>query len=179
MSFLNFHLPFFATLAVAAFIPLIIGMIWYNPKVFGNAWLTSIGKTREEMMGGNMALTFGLAFLCSFFIAFSLNFVVIHQFGFFSMLGNQGEALKDPNSPLHATVADLMNKYGYNFRTFKHGAFHGVLTGLFLLTPVIGVNAIFERRSFKYVAIHGGFWIVCAALMGAFICHFQTAPLHA
>jgi hypothetical protein len=42
------------------------------------------------------------------------------------------------------------------FRTFKHGALHGFLSGLFLALPIIGTNALFER-SFKYTLVTGGF----------------------
>ena len=34
---------------VAALAAVAIGFVWYNPKVFGNAWMKSIGKTKEEM----------------------------------------------------------------------------------------------------------------------------------
>ena len=30
---------------VGAFVPMVMGFIWYNPKVFGNAWMKSLGIT--------------------------------------------------------------------------------------------------------------------------------------
>ena len=48
--------------------------------------------------------------------------------------------------------------------------FHGFLVGLFLALPVIGTNSLYEKRSFKYVLVTGGFWIVCFMIMGGIIC---------
>ena len=63
-----------------------------------------------------------------------------------------------------------MEKYGSNFRTFKHGVLHGVIGAITIALPVIGINALFERRSFKYVLISGGYWIVTFMIMGGIIC---------
>jgi hypothetical protein len=107
----------------------------------------------------------------SLLIAMGLMPLVIHQFGIYSVL--QGEpSIQDPASPLSQYVQEFMDKYGRNFRTFKHGAFHGVLTAIFLALPVIGILALFERKSFKYVAIHTGYWILTLGLMGGVICAF-------
>jgi hypothetical protein len=178
MSFLNFTLPFPATLAIAAIIPMIMGMIWYNPKLFGKAWMESIGATQESLQKGfNPALTFSLAYVLSFFLAFALNFIVIHQWHLGSMVMGQA-ALADPNSQLSLTMADMYHRYGHAYRTFKHGAFHGTLVGITFALPIVATNALFERRGFKYIAINAGFWIVNCMLMGAFICHFQTMDYH-
>ena len=66
----------------------------------------------------------------------------------------------------------LLEKYGTTFRTFKHGAFHGTLAALFISLPIIGTNALFERKSFKYVAINVGYWMLTMALMGGVVCAF-------
>jgi hypothetical protein len=96
---------------------------------------------------------------------------VIHQFGVFQML-NDVKELEDINSPLSLTVADLMMKYGDHFRTFKHGALHGSLTALLFILPTISLNAYYERRSWKYVAVNTGFMVVCMAIMGGIICQW-------
>jgi hypothetical protein len=66
----------------------------------------------------------------------------------------------------------FLDKYGNNFRTFKHGAFHGILSALFFATPVLGINALFERKSFKYIFVHAGYWMLTLALMGGVICAY-------
>lgn len=153
----------------AALVPLILGFIWYNPKVFGSAWMKAAGVTMDDGKKVNMPLVFGLTYLFSFFIAFTMGFLVIHQWHFYSILMNE-PGMNDPNSELGKFIAGFMEKYGHNFRTFKHGALHGTMSGIFLAMPVIAINALFERKGFKYVAINSGFWILCFLLMGGIIC---------
>lgn len=158
-------------LALAALVPLITGFIWYNPKVLGNAWMEAAGVTEDKLKGGNMALIFGLCYLFSFMLASALNGMVIHQNHLFSILINE-PGLKEAGSEVNNLVTSFMAKYGSNFRTFKHGAFHGTLAGLFVALPLVGINALFERRGFKYIAIHTGYWTITIALMGGIICQF-------
>lgn len=166
------HVNFLAVL-VAALVPMIMGFIWYNPKVLGAAWMKAADMTEEKMKGANMALIFGLTFLFSFFAAMAVNFMTIHQFGMQSAMMTDPKALADPSTPLGADLVNFMAKYGNNFRTFKHGVFHGILSGLMFVLPVIGINAMFERKGFKYIAINVGFWVVCLAIMGGIICGWQ------
>ncbi|MDZ4330671.1 MAG: DUF1761 domain-containing protein [Flavobacterium sp.] len=153
----------FLALFVAALSTLVVGFVWYNPKVFGTIWMKESGMTEEKMKGGNMLLTFGLSLLYAFFISFIIQMLTIHQFGALGMVGGDPSIAKPS---YEAFMAD----YGLAFRTFKHGALHGFMTGLFLVLPVIGTNALYERRSFKYTLVTGGFWIVCFMIMGGIIC---------
>lgn len=161
----------FLIIAIAAIIPLFTGFIWYNPKVFGNAWMKECRFTIDTMNKPN-PIVFLYSYILSFLIAFILTPIVIHQFGFFSIL------MSDPNlttegSDLNLYAADFMAKYGNNYRTFKHGALHGAMVGLLIIIPVFGSNAIFEKRSFRYVMINGGYWVVSLALMGGILCLFN------
>lgn len=158
--------------AVAALVPLIIGFIWYNPKVFGSAWIKATGLTEEQLKGGNMPVIFVTTYVMSFLIAFALQFIVVHQSGFYSILVGQ-PGLNDPTSELGKYVADFMSKYGNNYRTFKHGAFHGGITAVFLAMPFLGINSLFERKGFKYIVIHTGYWLVCLMIMGGIVCQFS------
>ena len=156
----------FLALLAAACSTLVVGFIWYNPKVFGNAWMKESGMTEEKMKGSNMALIFGLSVLYAFFISFILQMLTIHQFGALGMVGGDPSIAKP-------SYAEFMADYGSAFRTFKHGALHGFMTGLFLVLPVIGVGALYERRSFKYVLIAGGYWVVSMMIMGGIICAWK------
>ncbi|KJD34070.1 hypothetical protein PK35_04895 [Tamlana nanhaiensis] len=158
MDFIN---PF--AIVVAAVSALVIGFIWYNPKVFGTAWMKAADMTDEKIKGGNMAKIFGLALLFAFLLASALPGIVVHQMGVFSLVGG------DPANALPSYEA-IMSDYGSAFRTFKHGAFHGVLSGIFIALPIIGTNALFERKSAKYIFINAGYWIVTLGVMGAIIC---------
>ncbi len=161
----------FLITALAALIPMVLGFIWYNPKVFGTAWMNACGFTAEDLKGGNMALIFILSYVFSFFLAFILNTFVIHQFGFFSSIMNE-PGLTEAGTEVYQYAQDFMAKYGTNFRTFGHGALHGTMVGLMVVLPVLGTNALFERKGFKYIAVNVGYWIVCLALMGGVLCQF-------
>jgi hypothetical protein len=162
--------PNFLIVLLAALIPMVLGFIWYNPKVFGTAWMNAAGITEDKMKGANMAVIFGVSFLLAYMLAFNMQFVTIHQWGFRSML--DPKTLGDPTMGNGKVFADLMEKYGHNFRTFRHGALHGALAGVFMGIPILGTNALFERKGFKYIAINCGYWIVCLALMGGVVCQF-------
>jgi hypothetical protein len=64
----------------------------------------------------------------------------------------------------------MMAVHGEDFRTFRHGVFHGILAGIFIALPIIGTNALFERKSTKYILINAGYWIVTLGVMGGIIC---------
>ncbi len=155
----------------AALIPLVVGFIWYNPKVLGNAWMRSTGLTEDKLKGGNMPLIFGLCYVFAFMLALFMPVLVIHQTHVFSLLMNE-PGFEDKSSEIRIFLDSMMTKYGQNFRSFKHGALHGTITGLFVALPIVGTIALFERRGFKYVAIHVGYWILTLALMGGVVCQF-------
>lgn len=152
----------FLALVVAALVTLVVGFVWYGP-LFGKAWMQENSFTEEDLKGGNMFKIFGLTFIYSFFIAFVLQFLTIHQYGAFGMIGGNIAEAKP-------TYEAFMLDYGTAYRTLKHGALHGVMAGLFLASPLIAINGLFERKSWKYILIHAGYWIICMGLMGAIVC---------
>jgi len=87
-----------------------------------------------------------MAFIYAFFISFVMQFLVIHQMGANSAtVGVQGVD--------SSVLKNYMDAYGSTYRTFKHGALHGFMAGLFFALPVIGVGSLYERRSWKYVLV--------------------------
>ncbi|HRH67337.1 MAG TPA: DUF1761 domain-containing protein [Bacteroidia bacterium] len=159
-------------LLLSALLPLVVGFIWYSPMLFAKAWMKASGLDEEKLKGANLVKIFGLTYLLSIFIAISINFIVIHQWHIYSILAEEA-GIADPNSEIGQYLKNFLEKYGHNFRTFKHGAFHGALSGILLAWPMIAVNALFERRGTKYVAINAGFWILSFMLMGGVICAFN------
>ena len=157
---------------MAALVPLVIGFIWYNPKVFGNSWKNVAEINDDKMKGANMPLVFGLTFLFSFFLAFAMQFMVIHQWHLYSIFAND-PTMSDPNSETGMFLSGFMQKYGTNFRTFKHGALHGTIAGITIALPILGTNALFERKGFKYIMINVGYWTITMALMGGIICAYS------
>lgn len=162
----------FPILFAAAVVPLLVGFIWYNRKTFGNAWMKASGMTEEKAKGMNMGIVFGLTYLFSFFVAFALQFIVIHQYSTIAILSTQPDS-QTPGSESMNMLNHFMELYGHSYRTFKHGAFHGTIAAITLALPVLGVNALFERKGGKYIFINLGFWIVCMALMGGIICQWS------
>ncbi|HUR31841.1 MAG TPA: DUF1761 domain-containing protein, partial [Saprospiraceae bacterium] len=84
---------------IAALIPMIVGFIYYHPKVLGKAWMNSLGITEADLKIGNMGLIYGICLVMSFILSFYL-------------LGN----------------VDGPGQEGAQgqFDTFKHGAAHGM-----------------------------------------------------
>lgn len=156
----------FYALIVAALSTLVVGFIWYNPKVFGGIWMRETGMTEEKAKNSNMLKIFGMTIVYAFLIAFVLQFMVIHQSGAYGMVGG------DPTLAKPSFNA-FMTDYGTAFRTFKHGMLHGFMAGLFFALPVVGTNSLFEQKSWKYVLVTGGYWIICCMIMGGIICAWQ------
>jgi hypothetical protein len=155
-----------SVLLLSAFSSLLVGFIWYNPKVFGTIWMKESGVSEEKPNTATIVKTMLAAYIYAFLISFVMQFLVIHQSGALGMIGGDvSKALPSYNA--------FMADYGTNFRTFKHGALHGFMTGLFFCLPVIGVGALFERRSFKYTLIAGGYWVITCMLMGGIICQWM------
>ncbi len=159
------------TSALAAFIPLLFGFIWYNPKVFGTAWMKVAGLTEESMKGTNLALVFGLTYFFGFLIAVGLHSITIHQFGIQGLLQPE-QGYSDPEGAI-TTLKGMAEVFGHKFRTFRHGMIHGTINGIAILLPVVAINGLFERRGWKYILINAGYWIISTALMGGVICQFS------
>ena len=157
MEFIN---PF--AVFVAALSSLIVGFLWYNPKVFGTIWMRESGLTEERLKTGNMAIIFLLALLFAFMLALALPILVVHQTSVMSLVnGDVTTALP--------SYHNFMEDYGDSFRTFKHGALHGFISGVFIATPILSITALFERKSVKYVLVNSGYWIVTLCVMGSII----------
>jgi hypothetical protein len=159
---------------IATLVPTITGMIWYNPKVFGTAWMNLNGFTEEQMKGGSMAKMIISSIIFSFLITIIIHPIVIHQMAIYSVLANDPgvKGGVDTTTEAGAYLTNFFATYGDRFRTFKHGAFHGALTGIFLVLPLFGINGTFERKPFKLTLIHAGYWTLTLAIMGGLICQF-------
>lgn len=160
----------FNVLFLAALVPMIIGFFWYGP-LFGNAWMKEMGFTKESLAGTNMVKTLIISYVFSFFIASFLIFVVIHQSGVYSTLAGE-PGFNEKAGEGFAFFQDFINTYGDRFRTFGHGALHGVITSIFFVLPILSIVALFEKKTVKYVAINAGYWMVTLAIMGGIVCQW-------
>lgn len=130
----DFHVNWPAVV-VAALIPMITGMIWYHPKVMGGIWMKANGFTEEDLRGGNPAVMYGGALVLAFMLAL------------FLMLNVTGFGQEDPK-----------------YHTFQHGVAHATLLTLLVLLPVMGTNAIFEKRSRTGLLVNLGYWWVTLSI---------------
>ncbi len=151
---------------------MIIGAIYYNPKLLGNAWMQSAGLTQDQLKGSNMAKILTMTLVYSFLASALLSFMVIHQLHIGSVLANE-PGINDPNSEVAKYMKNFMDTYGDRFRTFKHGAFHGGFTSILFVLPMIAIPAMFERKSAKYILIHAGYWFISLCIMGGIICAWK------
>ena len=110
---------------VAALMPMVVGFTYYHPKVLGGAWMRANGFTLESLGTGPKPVLYGVSLGLSFLLSVWL-------------CGNV-------TGPGQLTAPD-----GHSYATFGHGAVHGVIISLFVLLPVLGTLAIFERRSWNW-----------------------------
>ena len=68
----------YLAIVLAALIPMVLGYIWYHPKVLGTAWMNSLGITEEKLKEGNMGMIMGLAFALALFLAWRMNAYASH-----------------------------------------------------------------------------------------------------
>ncbi len=128
----------------AALSSLIVGAIWYHPKVFGTTWMQGIGKTEKDLEGGNMAVIFGLAYALSFVLAHFIQILI----------------------EITHWHPDGAGGIDHSFHTFGHGAIHGALFWMAIVAPVIIIISLFERRGFKVILINIAYWLVVMSIMG-------------
>jgi hypothetical protein len=132
--------PNFLAIAVAALIPMIMGFIYYHPKVMGSAWMKANGFTMESMGTGPKPIWYLVALAFSFMLSFRLCMDVI--------------------APGQDVAPD-----GHSYVTFQHGIAHGLINTLFILMPVLGTLAIFERRSWNWVFVNLLYWGLTLMIM--------------
>ena len=159
---------------VAALVPMAVGFVWYHQKVMGDAWQRETGLTDERINGSNMPMIYGLSLLFAVMLAFATPMLCIHQMSVQSALMN---VLQDPaRADAAKMIVDKFEaggEYANEFRTFKHGAWHGVLAGIILIFPVIATTGFFERKSFKLTMMNTAYWTIVLALMCGIVCGWQ------
>jgi len=135
----------FLVIAASGIIPLIIGAVFYHKAVLGKVWMQASGMTDEKMKGSNMPLIFILTYVFSVILSMFMAIFVVHQTDLYSIFAGLPGA-ETEGSEIQNAIKQVMILGGDNFRTFKHGSFHGVLTAVGVFFPVIAINNLFERR---------------------------------
>jgi Protein of unknown function (DUF1761) len=156
---------------LSSLVPLVVGFIYYNPKVLGNAWMAASGMTMEKAKGANMLKIFGFSALLNLMLSVTIPGMVIHQSHLYSFMMSQPD-FGQPGSATMQFIESTMAKYGSEFRTFKHGALHGFIMSLFIGLPLIATASLYERRGAKYSLIAWGYWAISLTIMGGIVCQF-------
>lgn len=60
----------------------------------------------------------------------------------------------------------VIGAHGEEDRTFVHGMFHGAMTGVMFAMASMGINYLYQRKSFKLFAIDALYQILGLALAG-------------
>ncbi|MEP7195212.1 MAG: DUF1761 domain-containing protein [Saprospiraceae bacterium] len=134
----------FLAIAVAALVPLIMGMIYYHPKVAGSAWMDANGFTAESMGSGPKPILYLVSLILAFLLA---TFLAINV-----------------TAPGQDVAPD-----GHSYVTFQHGLAHGLIISITVLLPIMGTNAIFEKRSMKYVLVNWVYWAITIMIMAGIL----------
>jgi Protein of unknown function (DUF1761) len=164
----------FLAIGLAALVNVGLGFVWYNPKTFGQAWMKESGLSPESIKGMNMPMIFGSIIVFAFMLAMAMNMLVLHQMHVYSLAANAlSSAQEGVKTEANMDITRFLGKYGAEFKTFKHGALHGFLSSLFIVLPVIATNALFEKKTWKYIFINVGYWALSFTLMGGIISAMQ------
>jgi hypothetical protein len=128
------------SMVLATIMPLLIGLVYYHPALFGKTWMDSIGQAGRQHSRSHRVIAIAVALVFCFFLSFFLlNF-------------NNGG----------------INQEG-DFDTFKHGAWHGAFIAITTAAPIIVINGLFGHRSWKSMLINLLYWVITLALMGGLL----------
>lgn len=166
--------PNFLVIGACAFIPFFIAYAWFHPKVFGGfTWQEVANLTDAQNAVAIKPWQLLLSILFNFFIAFGLFIVTVHSTHILGLHGGDLESVR-----ASATTMAFLKEHGNNYTTFTHGISHGLILGFVtFVLPILGYAVIFERKSFKYLLVNGGFWALSMTLMACIISRWGGIPI--
>ena len=138
-------------MAVATLMPMIIGFIYYHPKVLGGIWMRANGFTLESVGEGPKPILWVACLVLSFMLTFWCRV----QF-------------MDP----HQTSIDFDGN-PKDWITFQHGVVHGFAYTLFVVLPILGTLAVFEKKSLSWVLVNVGYWLLTLMAICAIVCGWR------
>lgn len=66
---------------------MVLGGLWYSPLLFGRGWQRWTGLSDADLAGGNMAVTYGLAFVLSLLAAWVFALFLGNEMGLWPAVG--------------------------------------------------------------------------------------------
>ncbi len=148
-----------------SFVPLFIGFFWYHPKSVIKKWWREEFKSPKEFS----FLQLITCFVLSFTLVYGYINLVIHQMGFYELFFTD---IMTGSEEAKIVVTEFLGKYGDKHRHFGHGVFHGAINAFVFALPFIGIHAILDQRSKRYVAYHFSYWLVTSMIICGLISEF-------
>ena len=153
-------------LSLTSLVPIIIAYVWFNPNVYKHIFKSwDLSQHNFHWTPSRIVVFFVLSFMYSITIAYQ----VIHQLHFQSLLMNEVGFLKGEGNA-YKDLIYIFELYGKNFRSFKHGAFHGLLNSIFIVLPILAYGKLTSASSWRSIFFQWMFWMICGVLMGGIIC---------
>jgi hypothetical protein len=132
------HINYLAIL-VSTIIMFGLGALWYSPVMFAKPWLSSLGKTEEQLQEDarqrSMSLTFGLSFIAYFAMAFVMSHIIDYAAA----------------------------------KTLSDGLRTGFWLWLGLVATTSLVLSLFESRSMRLYLIDMGYHLIGMLIMGGIL----------
>lgn len=129
---------------IAAVIAMVVGMIWYDKRVFGSVFekvANLDSRKTQQKMKENFALTMGSMFVCALIMG-----IVLGNFIFMLGVGN-------------ASIAENL----------VDGALVGFWAWLGFVAVTFFSGVLFEGKSLTWFKITAGYYLLTLLLMGAFL----------
>lgn len=153
---------------IAAFLPLILGSIWYHPNVLG----TKLAQINGEPIIKNRSLgKMVLIYFLGILLAYILTLMSVHQSAIYQLFFMAPE-LANTDSEYNIFINEFMAKYGDRHRSFGHGMVHGAEAGLLFGLALLGITTLMQDKPLKFIWIHLLFWVLCCSLMAGLTCAF-------
>ncbi len=121
------------TIVMSALSALLIGSLWYHPKIFGTAWLRLVNispkdlEKRKKYMPLLMLVSF-IMFLC---VAFMVSIII------------------------SVDISQIISN-----TVFDQTILNALLIWISLVVPVLLWSVFWEGKSIKLFAINAGYWLV-------------------
>lgn len=153
---------------IAAFLPLILGFIWYHPNVLG----TKLAQINDEPIVKNRSIgKMVLIYLFSILLAYILTLMSVHQSAIFQLFFMDPE-LANADSKYSTFINEFMATYGDRHRSFGHGMVHGAEAGFMFGLALLGITTLLQNKPLKRIWIHLVFWTLCCSLMAGLTCAY-------
>ncbi len=166
MELFNFYI-----LPISAFIPLILGFIWYRSNVFGTRLADTTGDSIEQITQPKSFGKIALIYLFSLLLSYIMTLLSVHQIGVFQLFFLESSFVVT-SSEFRKFTDSFLSQYGTRHRTFGHGMIHGAEASFCFSLAILGISALLTGKPLKSIWVHIGFWVTACSLVAGVNCAF-------